>query len=491
MRSEFQKLYESLEDKTNSVKKKILDDIASKLYFFNPKKSYYLSYIFNSIGRETTSKEKIKGAEAQEELCELYEELSASMNLTERELPNILSRQELKELFNVTTRTINRWRKQGLVADKFKKDGKKALGFRDEIVETFILKNKLKVQKASVASRVTPLERKEILEFFDRVVQAGVPKAEAVILLVEEYQRSVGTIRTILKEAEYPTPNTEAVYLDYLQNIPEEYILLKHFITKTELQTIIRDERIAALEQLDLEYYTYEEFENPKELLSNTIPFKEGKLLTKEEEAILFKQLNYYKYLAKNASKSKKWTSVEKNYKKVVEIRNIIWRFNSRLVWNIARRQYRILDLQEWVNEGQEALFRAIECFDVSKGNKFSTYATTAIINYYTKTHKKENKRMERMAMLPFEYLESTVESPVKQESLEVLYEALDLLEEREREILTIRFALEGGEPQTLREVAKKYKITAERVRQIEVKAFEKIKRSFKRQDLEIEDLLC
>ncbi len=52
----------------------------------------------------------------------------------------------------------------------------------------------------------------------------------------------------------------------------------------------------------------------------------------------------------------------------------------------------------------------------------------------------------------------------------------LGLVDEREREILALRFGLHGEEPKTLEETAKQFNITRERVRQIEVVALKKIR---------------
>ena len=48
---------------------------------------------------------------------------------------------------------------------------------------------------------------------------------------------------------------------------------------------------------------------------------------------------------------------------------------------------------------------------------------------------------------------------------------ALDTLNDRERKILLLRFGLEDGTARTLEEVGKIFKVTRERVRQIEAKA--------------------
>ena len=52
----------------------------------------------------------------------------------------------------------------------------------------------------------------------------------------------------------------------------------------------------------------------------------------------------------------------------------------------------------------------------------------------------------------------------------------LSKMNPREREILELRFGLKDGEIHTLNEAAKKFKITRERVRQIEMAALKKLR---------------
>jgi RNA polymerase sigma factor (sigma-70 family) len=49
-------------------------------------------------------------------------------------------------------------------------------------------------------------------------------------------------------------------------------------------------------------------------------------------------------------------------------------------------------------------------------------------------------------------------------------------LDEREREILRLRFGLDRGEPRTLEEVGKCFNLTRERIRQIEARAMSKLR---------------
>ena len=52
----------------------------------------------------------------------------------------------------------------------------------------------------------------------------------------------------------------------------------------------------------------------------------------------------------------------------------------------------------------------------------------------------------------------------------------LNKMSTREREILELRFGLKSGEAQTLHEVARRFRITRERVRQIECVALKKLR---------------
>ena len=56
------------------------------------------------------------------------------------------------------------------------------------------------------------------------------------------------------------------------------------------------------------------------------------------------------------------------------------------------------------------------------------------------------------------------------------IMESMEALDEREREVLILRYGLRDGQPQTLEEVGKKFSVTRERIRQIEARAIKKLK---------------
>lgn len=84
---------------------------------------------------------------------------------------------------------------------------------------------------------------------------------------------------------------------------------------------------------------------------------------------------------------------------------------------------------------------------------------------------------------------EATLEQFVADQSQPTLYDkvsrellkdalgkVLETLSPRERKVLIMRFGLEDGKPKTLEEVGKEFKVTRERIRQIEAKAIRKLK---------------
>jgi RNA polymerase primary sigma factor len=58
----------------------------------------------------------------------------------------------------------------------------------------------------------------------------------------------------------------------------------------------------------------------------------------------------------------------------------------------------------------------------------------------------------------------------------EKIEEALDQLSIRERDVVRMRFGLDDGYPHTLEEVGKHFRVTRERIRQIEAKALKKLR---------------
>jgi RNA polymerase primary sigma factor len=67
----------------------------------------------------------------------------------------------------------------------------------------------------------------------------------------------------------------------------------------------------------------------------------------------------------------------------------------------------------------------------------------------------------------------------------EQIMSALDELSDREKQVVRLRFGLDGSQPQTLEEVGKQFGVTRERIRQIESKTLAKLRHPHRRQKLE------
>jgi RNA polymerase primary sigma factor len=67
----------------------------------------------------------------------------------------------------------------------------------------------------------------------------------------------------------------------------------------------------------------------------------------------------------------------------------------------------------------------------------------------------------------------------------ERIVEVLSELTPRERDVLRMRFGLDDGYPRTLEEVGRHFKVTRERIRQIEAKALKKLRHAKRRKKLE------
>ena len=67
----------------------------------------------------------------------------------------VLTVEELAKRFSVSTKTISRWRRQGLISRRFVMDGRKRVGFLQSSVDRFVERNQERVQRGSQFSQLT------------------------------------------------------------------------------------------------------------------------------------------------------------------------------------------------------------------------------------------------------------------------------------------------------------------------------------------------
>lgn len=224
------------------------------------------------------------------------------------------------------------------------------------------------------------------------------------------------------------------------------------------------------------------------------------KALSGEDEKHLFLRYNYARYRLDELSRKQQKRATRPRALKMVEwhgrvraVREELVDANMSLVLAMAKRT-RIpnVDFPELVSEGNMALLRAIDKFDVSRGFKFSTYACRAILKGFNRMATKTGRYLGRFGVSYDPQLEQS-DYDVHKHDIEQANAVDDLLEtiatnradlcELEQTIIVERFGLIGGKAKTLAEVGKIVGLSNERVRQVQKLALAKIRDALTAQD--------
>ena len=126
-----------------------------------------------------------------------------------------------------------------------------------------------------------------------------------------------------------------------------------------------------------------------------------------------------------------------------------------------------------------------MEKFDYSRGFKFSTYASWAIMKNFARTIPEEKNRRDRFITGHEDMFDGAADHRTGEyeyesdhrRNQEAVQGMLGRLNDRERQILIRRFGIGGTSELTLEQLGKELGITKERVRQIESRAQEKLRK--------------
>lgn len=277
--------------------------------------------------------------------------------------------------------------------------------------------------------------------------------------------------------------------LEQLQSVPIAYLEHPCF-ARRNVDQLLADQRPATLQTLDAPLAT-----RADQNLLLVASFAQRRLLSHAEEEFLFCWMNYLKFQASRTRKRLKAQQpdyataarIEGWLDEAATVRNQIVTSNLRLVVALARKLANSPDqLAELVSEGVVPLMRAVELFDVSLGNRFSTYATWAVRNQMHRWLKKcQNAAQQEWHFGALESGEDQLPDtrpPIAQdldESAQVadLSRWLEHLSERERLVISARFGLLGHpKGQSLAEISEQVGLSKERVRQIALQSLEKLR---------------
>src|SRR3954453_18022562 len=138
------------------------------LHTLDPGKAYPIEFVvFKITGYHPRglSEEQLAGEALQHDLGLLIEKVSETLDVRTGQLAEpVLSIEDVTARFNVTSKTIQRWRRRGLPARRFVfPDGKKRVGFMVGSVERFFSTHREQVARGTNFSQVDEAERAEVV----------------------------------------------------------------------------------------------------------------------------------------------------------------------------------------------------------------------------------------------------------------------------------------------------------------------------------------
>ena len=181
------------------------------------------------------------------------------------------------------------------------------------------------------------------------------------------------------------------------------------------------------------------------------------------------------------------------------DIRQTLIERNLRLVAYIARKfENTGIGIEDLISIGAIGLIKAVNTYRSDKNTKLATYASRCIENeilmYLRKTANQRgevsfdeplNTDWDGNELLLSDILgteEDTVEKPLEDDvDRQLLSQALDRLDEREKVIITLRFGLDGRPEQTQKEVADLLGISQSYISRLEKRIIQRLKREILR----------
>jgi len=417
----------------------------------------------------------------------------------------VYSAEELAERFNVSTKTIARWRRRGLLARKFVfDDGGHRFGFLESTVERFVHNHPRLVAQAGRFRRLTAKERQQVVR------QARSLAAKTSLSrhqIIEDICGKLGiaheTARYTLAEYEKQHPDrpvfrrpsgrmrpTEAaeLYRLHKQGIGVRQLMARFDRSRATIYRIVNQRRAMTLLARKIEFVPSDEFlreDVRKHILGSPLKIDKpepGKrvepfemvgesllpeylqvltttaVLSRDEEIELFRRYNFLKYLVATERHRIRLANVsatllaqlEDYLEQAENIRRTLIEANLRLVVSIASKHTGDgANFSELVSKGNFALIQAVEEYDHTKGFRFSRRASLNIAKEYAKVSGRSTeltrRRAESLATIRRGLQETAADvlaiERTRQSLAEVIREELD---EREQYVILHHFGLVG-----------------------------------------------
>jgi RNA polymerase primary sigma factor len=334
---------------------------AEKLFeVIDKKKDYPFEFVcYRLTGfhpKDESAGQLIKGNELAEDLQIFISKISGQLaELAAGQGEKVYTIEELAKLFSVSTKTIHRWRKRGLIARKFIfSDGKKCFGFLQSMVDKFTGANPDLTAKAQTFGRMTAKQKQQIIKQAAKLAAATkLSRYQIINQIAAKTNKAHETIRYTLLNYEKVHPEkaifkkpsdiidavtASEIYMLYRQDSSIRELMLRFNRSKSSIYRIINARRAKALLSKKIGFVDSNEFleedagekilaepldvkkKPPGRVAKSFEPqwhtprgvplpgeqllpeylqlLKDAPVLSREHELKLFRRYNYLKYLA-------------------------------------------------------------------------------------------------------------------------------------------------------------------------------------------------
>ncbi len=476
------------------------------LHTLEATKAYPVEFvIFKITGYhpKTVAPDLLTGLALQHDLGLLIEQISQTLSLHTQTTPEpVLSIDDVAGQFNVTSKTIQRWRRRGLPARRFiYPDGKCRVGFLLSSIERFIACRRDEVVHDGDFSGVSKSQFKQILHHARRLaVQCGCWESEVARRIARRVDCSPLTVLHTLRKHDQDHPNKAILPLASaalsdeqrrsilqlrrqgasLQSLASQFRLPRWAVYR-----VLLEEKIHRLGRRKVRFIDDPLYHQPQAESAIDAILSQGSLagapaagelrvphglppylqelyriplLSPAEEQGLFLKYNFCKFqfhcarrrLDVEFARDHDLQSLETLWNRAVEVKNRIVQANLRLVVSVARQHWRPgLDLMELVSDGNLTLMRAAESFDIHKGNRFSTYATLSLMKGFARSISIMLSRRKGLVRDPA--LITAIPDPraplatARLADREQIHRLLEGLSDRERRVLVAHYDLDAS----------------------------------------------
>lgn len=221
---------------------------------------------------------------------------------------------------------------------------------------------------------------------------------------------------------------------------------------------------------------------------------KKQKVGTSRDKSVTsyFNEVANYKPLSKD-EEYELWRKYK--YEGDMNARNKLISSNLKFVASIAKQyQGRGLSYADLIAEGNIGLMKALDKFDGERGYKVISYSVwwikQTILEALTKRNASDNEDLPCDYEKPLvtddddyqteigddNYISEEYEANKEIEQGELIKLLMEYLNQREKNIITKYYGLDGNKPKTLEEIGMEYGLTKERIRQIKNTSFKKMR---------------